>query len=150
MQDCPGQMWHCLRYNRGEIMKVRVNTVKKLATLIIVPVIVTVIGSIIVIAIKDIIYKEPALTISSEGNTLRITNNTDQVLYIRVAYNIVEGGTTTFCYPNPTRSDTTEDPQIWPGATEDFPPRHCNQNINGYKVWAWHNQYNKLVFETEG
>ena len=131
-------------------MRGRENIVKKLATLVIVPIIVAVIGSLIVIVIQDIFDKEQALTIKSEGNALRITNNTDQVLYIRVAYNIVEGGATTFCYPNPTRSDNADDPQIWPGATEDFPPNHCNQNINGYKVWAWDNQYNKLVFETEG
>jgi hypothetical protein len=125
---------------------------EKLMKLLIIPLIITVIGSLVAVYFEYYLDKndESVLTIHSEHDALVITNNTTNMLYIRVAYSIVEGGSSTYCYPNPTAADgdNFDDPILGPGATEAFPPRHCH-DWNGYQVWAWNNQ-RELMFEAEG
>jgi hypothetical protein len=79
--------------------------VKKITGLIVIPLIIAVVGGVAVVLFERYLDREPAISIQSEGDTLIITNNTDQVLHVRVAYGIVERGSRTYCYPNPTRAD---------------------------------------------
>lgn len=123
---------------------------KKFMGLIVIPLIIAVVGGIAVVLFERYLDKDPTISIRSEGDILIVTNNSEQVLHVRVAYGIVEQGSTTYCYPNPTLADGDEDPLVWPGDEVPFPPKHCNQNINGYKVWAWDASYEELVFEGDG
>ena len=125
----------------------------KLIKLILIPIIVTIIGGVAVYVIQRVIEDQtkPAILVSSESGSLVVTNNSDQVLSVRVAYRVIEGGNSTFCYPNPTTdADGTVDPQLWPGDTQIFAPKHCNSVAsNGYAIWAW-NARGDQVFHTEG
>ena len=124
----------------------------KLIKLILIPLLVTIIGGGAIYVIQRVIEDQtkPVLLVSSDGGSLVLTNNTDQVLSVRVAYREVQGGNSTFCYPNPTAADGGTDPQVWPGDTQTFAPKHCNSTAsNGYAVWAWNAQGDQ-VFHTEG
>ena len=126
---------------------------KSIIKLILTPILVTVIGGVAVFLIQRVIEQQtkPAILVSSQGGSLVLTNSSDEVLSVGVAYRAVEGGTSTYCYPNPTTDESGPvDPQLWPGDTQTFGPRHCNAvAANGYDIWAW-NARRDLVFETEG
>ena len=98
----------------------------KLVKLILIPIIIAIIGGVGVYVIQRIIENQtrPVILVSSESGSLVLTNNTDQVLSVRVAYRVVQGGSSTYCYPNPTAADGGTDPQLWPGDTQTFAPKH--------------------------
>jgi len=117
--------------------------------LLILPIAVSIIAGLVVLAVQVMSQKKPALTIASSKGVLTITNNTDQVLFIRVAYRNVTPTGSGYCYPNPSKAMGGQDPQLWPGDTQSYPPKTCGSGLNGYAVWAWNNR-DELVFQMEG
>lgn len=124
---------------------------KKLINLLVIPVVLAIIGSVAAVLVERQLNKDdeeaPAvLSIASDANTLLVTNNSDQLLFVLVAYNVRAGNSPTLCYPLTNADDNyTEHTRILPGGTVSIAPRNC-RDITGYAVWAWNNQ-GTLVFE---
>lgn len=94
--------------------------------------------------------REPLITVESAHGSLRIKNNSKEVIRVRVAYLYRKGGTSTYFYPFPTRAGGGEDPKLFPKETREFPPGEYGPDFNGYNVKVWDAQYSKLLYEIEG
>lgn len=115
-------------------------------TAIVAPLIVAIVGGLEVLLVKGKIENQkPAITVESEAEALKVTNNTDQILTIRVAYLVADGKGATYCYPNPTYADGQQDPRLLPKETRTFPAGKCGNNFNDFVIWAW-DAKKKLVY----
>ena len=111
----------------------------KLLKLIIAPLVVMIVGGITVyLAKRGLEPQEPPISVTGRSDSLVLTNNTDQILSVRVAYIVTDNGVSSYCYPFETRATGQSDPKLFPGDSKPFPPGRCqNVNINDHAIWAW-------------
>jgi len=126
-----GTVWGCLR-------------------LFVLPVVIFVVAGLILLAVHLSMQKKPALSIISSRRILTVTNDTDEVLTVRVAYRHLGLDGDGYCYPDVfDYSLNGKIPELQPNRSRTYLPDRCAPILKGYIVWAW-NKRGEMVAEIIG